>query len=301
MNPRWPTFTCVLFRPSISEFGLRPTETRTRSNTFSRSLTSGPSNVTRMPWPSSFTPATVVFSMMESKIFSMRRCKGSTRSRSAPGSSPGSISTTETFDPSAAYTVPSSRPIYPPPTTSKVFGTSLKLSAEVESIMRGVSSLNVGMTAGRDPVAIMIRSNVRVSSPPLDLAIFNVLDFALPGELSQSARQIGDDLLLESAQPGNINLRLAEFDAPLFRVPGFIDKFGNVQERLRRNAPTVKADASRVLFHVNEGDLHAKVGCEECCGITSGAAAYYRDIHIRFISHLSESGSLIVILECPYG
>ena len=39
---------------------------------------------------SAFTAATVVLSRMASKIFSIRLCSGSTRSRSAPGSRPGS-------------------------------------------------------------------------------------------------------------------------------------------------------------------------------------------------------------------
>src|SRR5215469_1250403 len=132
MKPRWPTRTWVRSRPVISEFGLRPTETRTLSKTFSRSFTSLPSKHTRMPFASSFTAVTVVFSRMESKTFSRRLWSGKTKSRSAPGSKPGVISTTETFDPSAAYTVPNSRPIYPPPITSSVPGASLRSSAEVD-------------------------------------------------------------------------------------------------------------------------------------------------------------------------
>ena len=50
--------------------------------------------------------------------------------------------------------------MYPPPTTSRVPGMSSRFSAPVESIMRGVSSFNVGTTAGREPVAMMMRSNV---------------------------------------------------------------------------------------------------------------------------------------------
>ena len=64
--------------------------------------------------------------------------------------------------------------------------------------MRGVSSLSVGITAGRDPVAMMTRSKVTVSSPPPVFVIRKVVEFsnaALPwmyylalfGKLSQAA------------------------------------------------------------------------------------------------------------------
>src|SRR6266566_4014103 len=72
MKPRWPTRTCVRSRPGISEFGLRPTETRTLSNTFSRSFTSLPSKQTRMPFASSLTAVPVVFSRIDWKPFSSR-------------------------------------------------------------------------------------------------------------------------------------------------------------------------------------------------------------------------------------
>ena len=47
-------------------------------------------------------PVTFVESITLAKVFSMRWASGFTRSRSAPGSSPGVISTTDTFVPSAA-------------------------------------------------------------------------------------------------------------------------------------------------------------------------------------------------------
>ena len=84
------------------------------------------------------------------------RCERTfTRSRSAPGSSPGVISTTDTFVPSAAYTEPSSSPMYPPPITSMVLGTSGRSSAPVESITRGESMESEGMRVGSEPSARM--------------------------------------------------------------------------------------------------------------------------------------------------
>ena len=62
-------FDTCLVEAGISEFGLRPTETKTFSNTFSFSFTSAPSKLTRMPVSFFLHPGTVVLSMMAAKIF----------------------------------------------------------------------------------------------------------------------------------------------------------------------------------------------------------------------------------------
>ena len=91
----------VLSSPSPCEFGFRPTDTSTRSKTSSGG-SPGPSKRTRMPLASSFIAATFVFNRIPANDFSIRLANGVTRSRSAPGRSPGIISTTVTFEPSAA-------------------------------------------------------------------------------------------------------------------------------------------------------------------------------------------------------
>ena len=180
MKPRGLTCTCVFSRPGISEFGFRPTETSTRSKSFLLSLsgTFAPSKVARIPEPSSLSEATVVFSKIDSNNFSSRLCNGTTRSRSAPGSRPDSISTTVTRVPSAAYTEPSSSPIYPPPTTRRLPGISSRFRAPVESIMRGESNLRAGMMAGREPVATMTRSKLIETSLESVFVIRNVEEFS---------------------------------------------------------------------------------------------------------------------------
>ena len=158
MNPRGFTFTLVRSRPGTAEFGRRPIDTSTRSNvrSFGASpATASPSNVTAMPFFASFMETTLVFRRTASQIDSMRLARMFTRSRSAPGNRPLVISTTVTFVPSAAYTLPSSRPIYPPPTTSSDFGMSGSSSAPVESMSRGLSMLRPGTVDGRDPVAMI--------------------------------------------------------------------------------------------------------------------------------------------------
>ena len=110
MKPRGSTSTFVLSRPGIW-FGLRPTDTSTLSNTWSRRAPDGSSKLTLRPSFCSVMPTTFVLSSTLSNAFSIFFASTSTRSRSAPGSNPGVISTTVTLLPSAAYTLPSSRPM----------------------------------------------------------------------------------------------------------------------------------------------------------------------------------------------
>jgi hypothetical protein len=119
-----------------------------------------------MPFLASFIEVTFVASITLSNVCSTRFARIFTRSRSAPGSSPGIISTTDTFVPSAAYTDPSSSPMYPPPTTSIVFGISGRSSAPLESSTRGLSSDSDGIVVGWEPVASTIASTSTGCSPP---------------------------------------------------------------------------------------------------------------------------------------
>ena len=84
MNPRWPISTLVLSSPGTAEFGLRPTETSTRSNVCVLSASvSGVSSLapatgsifTVTPLLPSFISATRAFSgILWSVVFSNRRC-----------------------------------------------------------------------------------------------------------------------------------------------------------------------------------------------------------------------------------
>ncbi len=89
-------------------------------------------------------------------------------------------STTVTWLPSARYTVAISRPMMPPPTTSRVLGTSASSSASVESMTRGSSHGNIGSFTACEPAAMMHcskRTSVRLPSVPatsISLADTNV-------------------------------------------------------------------------------------------------------------------------------
>ena len=69
-----------------------------------------------------------------------------------PASSAGSSSTTVTREPSAEKTAAISRPMIPPPITSRRCGISSSASAAVESMMRGSSGLP-GRRTAREPAA----------------------------------------------------------------------------------------------------------------------------------------------------
>ena len=76
-------------------------------------------------------------------------------------------STTLTFAPSASYTQAISRPMMPPPITSRRFGMPASSSAPVESMMRGSSGMNGSFTAS-EPAAMMQLSKPMSCLPPSD-------------------------------------------------------------------------------------------------------------------------------------
>ena len=101
-----------------------------------------------------------------------------------------------------------------------------------------------------------MRSNVSVSSPArlcdFERGRINECSFALNElhralfrELAESAGQLLDDALFPAAKFGEIDFRLGEFDAPVLRLMRFFEQLGDVQQRLRRNAAAIEADAAR--------------------------------------------------------
>src|SRR6218665_3921132 len=76
-----------------------------------------------MPSLVASAPTVLVEGMMLSKRGAFIFCQTLTRSRSAPCIRPSSISTTSSRAPSVEYTVPISRPMMPPPSTSMRLGS----------------------------------------------------------------------------------------------------------------------------------------------------------------------------------
>src|SRR6266550_4661730 len=88
-------------------------------------------------------------------------------------------------------------------------------------------------------------------------------------QLSEAPGQLVHDLRLESAQAIDVNLRRSEGDAPGFRVPGLVEYFRHVQQRLRGDAPAIQADAARIDLRIDERHLHPEIRGIKCGGIAA--------------------------------
>ncbi len=115
----------------------------------------------------------------------------------------------------------------------------------------------------------------------------DVMDFSLLRELAEASGEFLDDALLPGAKLAEIDFGVGEFDSPILRVAGFVDELSDVEERLRRDAAAVKADASGIEFRVDEGDGHAEIGGEKGSGVASGAGAQDCDVQ-RIGCHFKE-------------
>ena len=119
-------------------------------------------------------------------------------------------------------------------------------------------------------------------------------------DAADAGGQLVDDALLVGAQLVDVDRRLAEGDAPVAGVLRLVDHLGDVQQRLRRNAAAIEADAAGVLLLVDERDLHAEVGGIEGRGISARACAEYRNLsRIRAISRPVTEGRVARSLRRP--
>ncbi len=170
MKPRsvttTPAFSAEIFFP----LGARPTLISTASYGCGSFGAFGPSNVTHSASGFASTAVVRVDVMMRSNRRLLTFSHTRTRSRSAPGIRPSSISTTSRRAPSDEYTVPISSPMMPPPITSIRFGTDARSSAPVESSTRGSSGMN-GSRTTCEPAAMIACANFTTFLAP---------DFACP-------------------------------------------------------------------------------------------------------------------------
>ena len=141
--------------PRLLVNGLRPTETSTLS---AEIVTSPPPsagviiNSTEDPFVIAFT----TFVLRENFIpcFSRILVNCEPTSESNAGTILLKYSITVTSAPNLLHTEPNSRPIYPPPMTTKCFGTDAKSNAPLEDTMFFSSTSIPGRVAISEPVAI---------------------------------------------------------------------------------------------------------------------------------------------------
>src|SRR3546814_18819997 len=90
---------------------------------------------------------------------------------------------------------------------------------------------------------------------------------------SQALGQMADDLLLVAAQLVEGDLRLAEIDAVVGRVPRLVDHRRRVQQRLGGNAADVEADAAELRVALDQDGVQTQVRGAERGGVAAGAGA----------------------------
>src|SRR5690606_12609532 len=87
-----------------------------------------------------------------------------------------------------------------------------------------------------------------------------------------------DDLVLVPAQLVEVDLWLAECNADVDRVRGFVDHPARMQQRLGRNAADVEAHATEGRVALDEDRILAEVGGAERGRITAGTGTEHDDL-----------------------
>src|SRR5262249_28295333 len=105
-----------------------------------------------------------------------------------------------------------------------------------------------------------------------------VIDLAELRDLAGAAGQLLDDAILVVAELVDVDLGLAELDAPLLGVLRFLEELGDVQQRLRRTAPAEEPDTARVLLVIDERALHTEVRGIKGSRVPSGARPNHCDV-----------------------
>jgi hypothetical protein len=98
-------------------------------------------------------------------------------------------------------------------------------------------------------------------------------DLAPLGHAGEAAGQLADDLVLVRAQAVEVDARRRETDAAVGHVLRFVHHAGDVQQRFRRDAADVEADAAERRVALDEDRLHAEVGAAESRRIAARAGA----------------------------
>ncbi len=105
--------------------------------------------------------------------------------------------------------------------------------------------------------------------------------FALLGEAGQAARQPFDHPILPAANGGGIERGLAELNPMGAHRRRLVDDFCDVQQRLRRDAADVEADAAERLPCVDQHDIPPEIGGAERRGVAAGACAKNENVRLE--------------------
>ena len=104
------------------------------------------------------------------------------------------------------------------------------------------------------------------------------LDLALFGEPGKPAGEFADDLLLERIDSLQVDLRFTEIDPVSLHVFGFGDDLRGMQQRLRRNAADIQANAAEHLVALHEDDFLTEVRGAKGGRVTARPGAEHDDL-----------------------
>jgi hypothetical protein len=89
--------------------------------------------------------------------------------------------------------------------------------------------------------------------------------------------QLADDLVAEPSGGFDVQAGAGCCEPELGQVRNLIGEVGDVQERLRRNAPAVQARATH-LVGLDDGDPQPTRRGAQCCGVAAGSASEHGDV-----------------------
>ena len=168
--------------------------------------------------------------------------------------------------------------------------TSNRASADCRSTARECASAasrspaRSARTAARScralPAIVIERGPVSVARPCRYFTLRSCATWPTPPVSLSTTPCLNDRSLSTST------VRLAERDAPRAGVARFVDHLRDVQQRLRRNAAAIEADAAGVLLLVDERHLHAEIGGVEGGRVAARSRAEDRNLR-RFASAIS--------------
>ena len=148
----------------------------------------------------------------------------------------------------------------------------------MESITRGTVEFKIGIIAGREPVARMMRSKETLSRPPaFEIAeclsskaarpcMYSTLRCfeSRPGRRSAFTTFLFHD----RSVPGLFWDRHIRF--PNWALAGFIDQLGHVEQSFGRNASAIQTDSAWIRLRIDECDFHSQIGGQKRCSIAPG-------------------------------
>src|SRR5262249_8445453 len=109
-------------------------------------------------------------------------------------------------------------------------------------------------------------------------AALQVLHLADLHELAGAAGEPADDGVLEAPQAIEIDLRIAELDAPGLRVARLVEQLGDVQQRLGGNASAIHAGAARIHVGIDQRDAEAEIGGKKSRRVPARPGANHRNL-----------------------